>query len=729
MSGLRPDKPEVPLLDAENYQLWKAKMQMFLTLKGLAHAITEDDATAGDSAKAKAYIGLSVSDHHVPVVVNSVSAKAAWNELQNIFEPKIAGRTIKLQRDLHNLRMQANETVEVYLGRARQLLTDLTVIGFPISEHQVVTQAIAGLPSRFDAVVVYYQQQDGQLSLSSIQARLIQHEHLLIIRAEQPSESVAFNAQHNNRKGKGQQRQANAGAGAGSGNRPKCGYCGIMGHTTEECRRRKREQGSHNEGAGQNTGNSGSTQRRQQSVAFAATNQYTGKWLLDSACERHICTEASYFVDLKPSSGETVAYGNNGVLPVEGIGTIILPCIVEDVDADVTFNHVRYVPAGAVNLLSVSRIAKKSTVSFTDKHCTVYLDPSTPVMRGVCAPGTGVYVLQTREKPHPAGTGTVLTATATAAAATVNQPTAAYSATPATADIDSATLWHRRFAHLGYDNLSLLATHQMVTDLPVTPAAFQALKTTKCDPCDAAKQTRVPHPVDSTHAAAPLDLVHMDVCGPFSTIGIGNSKYFATFLDDYSRLSMVRVLQAKSDVSHAVQEVLALLENLTGHKVKSVRTDCGTEYVNAGLRSYFESKGIIHQKSAPYTPQQNGRAERLNRVLLERVRAMLEQSQMKKSLWPEAVQTANYIRNRSPSTAIGHVTPLEKLTGQKPSVKHLRIFGCPVSVKLPLPPSKLGPTSTAGFMMGYDSTAVNYRIYIPDRNKVIVTPEVKFYAS
>ena len=133
MSGLRPDKPEVPLLDAENYQLWKAKMQMFLTLKGLAHAITEDDATAGDSAKAKAYIGLSVSDHHVPVVVNSVSAKAAWNELQNIFEPKIAGRTIKLQRDLHNLRMQTNETVEVYLGRVRQLLTDLTVIGFPIS--------------------------------------------------------------------------------------------------------------------------------------------------------------------------------------------------------------------------------------------------------------------------------------------------------------------------------------------------------------------------------------------------------------------------------------------------------------------------------------------------------------------------------------------------------------------------------------------------------------------
>jgi transposase InsO family protein len=62
-----------------------------------------------------------------------------------------------------------------------------------------------------------------------------------------------------------------------------------------------------------------------------------------------------------------------------------------------------------------------------------------------------------------------------------------------------------------------------------------------------------------------------------------------------------------------------LLEKQSGKKVKVVRSDRGGEYVNAELKKFFASNGIRHETIAPYTPQQNGAAERLNRTLMERV--------------------------------------------------------------------------------------------------------------
>eukprot|EP00955_Chlamydomonas_euryale_P006002 64098-Chlamydomonas_euryale.AAC.1 len=67
-----------------------------------------------------------------------------------------------------------------------------------------------------------------------------------------------------------------------------------------------------------------------------------------------------------------------------------------------------------------------------------------------------------------------------------------------------------------------------------------------------------------------------------------------------------------------------MLETQTGDKIKIIRTDRGGEYLNCELRGFFKSKGIIHQTTAPYSRQQNGSTERLNRTLVEKVRAMLQ---------------------------------------------------------------------------------------------------------
>ena len=142
-----------------------------------------------------------------------------------------------------------------------------------------------------------------------------------------------------------------------------------------------------------------------------------------------------------------------------------------------------------------------------------------------------------------------------------------------------------------------------------------------------------------------MELVHMDLCGPLPEPSLGGAKYVATFLDDYSKFSVVMPITSKADTTTKVIEVINYLENQSGHKLRTVRTDNGSEYLTGELAKYFVSKGVQHQKTVPYTPQQNGAAERLNRTLMERVRAMLADTGLPTELWAEAVVTANYIRN------------------------------------------------------------------------------------
>ena len=76
-----------------------------------------------------------------------------------------------------------------------------------------------------------------------------------------------------------------------------------------------------------------------------------------------------------------------------------------------------------------------------------------------------------------------------------------------------------------------------------------------------------------------------------------------------------------------------------------------------------------------HTPQQNGIAERKNRTLIETARCMMLQANLPPHFWAEAVQTANYIRNRCPSKILGGETAFKYWTGKRPSISHFKIFG------------------------------------------------------
>ena len=172
-----------------------------------------------------------------------------------------------------------------------------------------------------------------------------------------------------------------------------------------------------------------------------------------------------------------------------------------------------------------------------------------------------------------------------------------------------------------------------------------------------------------------VELIHSDVCGPMQTESMSGNKYFVTFVDEYSRCCHVYFMKQKSEVLDKFKEFEAIVTNNCDQKIGTLRTDNGGEYVSKEFENYLMSKGIHHELTTPYTPQQNGVAERMNRSLMESARAMLFHACLPNTYWAEAVATAAYTRNRLHTSAVkDQMTPYERWHNRKPDLKHMRVF-------------------------------------------------------
>lgn len=137
-----------------------------------------------------------------------------------------------------------------------------------------------------------------------------------------------------------------------------------------------------------------------------------------------------------------------------------------------------------------------------------------------------------------------------------------------------------------------------------------------------------------------FDLVHADVWGPAPVIGGNGFKYFVTFIDDCTRMTWVYFLKNKSDVVDRFILFFQMIQTQFHTTIKILRSDNGREFVNKTMSEFFQQKGLVHQTSCAYTPEQNGVAERKNRTILEATRALMIESKVPHFLWPEAVATA-----------------------------------------------------------------------------------------
>ena len=183
--------------------------------------------------------------------------------------------------------------------------------------------------------------------------------------------------------------------------------------------------------------------------------------------------------------------------------------------------------------------------------------------------------------------------------------------------------------------------------------------------------------------------------------------------------------KSSADVLQRFKEYQAEVENQLGKKIKRLRTDGGKEFVKV-MGQHLKACGIIHETTAPYTPEQNGVAERANRTIVERVKAIIAEAKLDRKLWMELASTVVYLKNRSPSSAVPGTTPYEMWYGEKPSLSHLRTIGIKAHIHVPKEKRiKLDTNSHEGILVGYGGTN-QYRVWDPFRNDTIVSRDVVF---
>ena len=182
----------------------------------------------------------------------------------------------------------------------------------------------------------------------------------------------------------------------------------------------------------------------------------------------------------------------------------------------------------------------------------------------------------------------------------------------------------------------------------------------------------------------------------------------------------------KNDALGVIKEFLKMTKTRYDQTVRFFRTD-DERTLGLEFAEFMKMRGITTERSAPYTPAQNGQTERSGGVLVIRARALRIAANLPASMWPEIFKTVGYLNNRTPKKMLGWKTPIDKLTGEKPKLSHLQPYGCrafPLNQVIPRK-EKLEPRAFIGYLVGYDSTNI-FRIWIPSRMKVIRTRDVMF---
>lgn len=543
------DKLSFKKLDVDNYAIWEPKMKSVLTIKDCIEAIS--DANSAKSDKARAMITLCVEDFHLSEITGCNNAKEVWDALQRTYKARSIANQLTLMKDLNSIRMGHNEPVAKYIGRARSLRDQLQAAGHAVDAKSVALAVLNGLPEQYSTLVTVLETQAALPSLEELQAKALLTEQRLNSEAPDHTGSNAYYAaagkssyRPGGRPGGGKQRESRS-----------CYYCNKKGHLKKDCLKLKADMKRQQQ------------QQPMREVAFTATSSdyiaYNDEWIVDSGASRHMGGDSTNMINTYELDQPIyVKVGGGSQLKATTAGDVVLGDYYTN---RILLKDVLFVPGLIANLMSVSKLNEKGIkVVFDSPDRATFIRGGDTLLE---AHGyNGIFKVRGKSADHAIG---LISSSSKA----------------------SAEVWHRRFAHLGYGNMAKLPG--MVKGLDIAAEDFKAAADDTCSSCIMGKQKRLPFPDSETVTIKPLELVHMDLCGPMAVPSQGGAQYIATFLDDYTDLSIVRLLKTKDQAKTAVKEVITFLENQTGLSIKAVRTDNGSvKYINDDyLGGYFKSKG------------------------------------------------------------------------------------------------------------------------------------------
>lgn len=427
--------------------------------------------------------------------------------------------------------------------------------------------------------------------------------------------------------------------------------------------------------------------------------------VLDSACTTHIIRDAKHFWTYHPELAVPVGTANCGILQTKARGEVRFRAHVDGLSVVLVLADCLHAPDVPINLLSVgSMVENDIKLVFEKDATTIHFPDASKDLRGK---SLSAMVHKRLSFLHcdfvPPPTPHVDTPLSFPAIAS-NTKATTFPRVEATPE-----LWHRRFGHLGRD-----ATRAVLTKNYATGVAYVGpFQDTHCIPCIIGKQPARPYDHFEKRADRVCDLLHMDTCGPFPVrFSNGQTTYFNSIIDDHSNFGSTALLSTKDQATDHFKSTSVRWELKSGNLVLVLRSDGALEFTAGALHTHLESRGIIHQSTAPYAHQQNGKAERYIRTIEDTAQTLMGESGLPLSFLGDAVLTSQYLRNLLPtSTLPALTTPFEVMEKRKPDLSQLRVWGCQCYVLYPAEiRAKGGPKRFEAIFVGYDENRIGWRV-------------------
>ena len=719
-----------PMLNTTNYTVWSIRMKILLKVHKVWDIVETETDESDKNNLATALIFQSIPEALILQVGEIDTAKKVWEAIKARHLGADRVREARLQTlmaEFDRLKMKETESIDDFVGKLSELSSKSAALGVNLEEPKLVKKFLSSLPKKKYIHIVASLEQVLDLNITSFEdiiGRLKAYEERIaedegegsdennkLMYAHSESQNTQSNRDYNGdyrNRGRGG-RSYGRGRGRGRYYREfdmskiTCFRCDKNGHFASGCPDRLLKLHE----AYENNKNDDTqeadrllmheivylNEKNVQPKDFETGSSNDRIWYLDNGASNHMTGKRSYFKTIDETITGKVRFGDDSKIDIKGKGSILF---VSQNGAEKLLADVYYIPDLKSNIISLGQATESGCeVRMKEELLTLHDREGKLIVKATRSMNRLYKVLMDIIE-----TKCFLT----------------------TAQTESIR-WHARLGHIGENSMKSMIKDQLVLGLPKL-----TIENGTCSSCLLGKQARRPFP-DSTsfRAEKALELIHGDLCGPISPPTAGNNRYIFVLIDDYSRYMWSILLKEKGEAFEKFKTFKTMVEKETKETIGTLRTDRGGEFTSNEFRSFCETAGINRHLTAPYSPQQNGVVERRNRTLLEMTRSILKHMKVPNYLWGEGVRHATYLINRVATRVLKTQTPYEALKGRKPTIEHLRVFGCIGYAKIDTPHlRKLDDRTRVLVHLGTEPGSKAYRLLDPMNRKIIVSRNVVF---
>lgn len=402
-------------------------------------------------------------------------------------------------------------------------------------------------------------------------------------------------------------------------------------------------------------------------------------WYLDSGATEHMTPYLNKMENFKKMFSK-VQTANKEKIQAEGKGDITVEFSDKNAGLHAVLKDVLFVPNIDGNLLSVGRLIEKGLkITFENNEASVTNSNDDIILKAYRK--NRLYEIEEQTQLEKLMNG-------------------------------DSSLWHRRFGH--FDGGSLTNVRKFYEE--------------SCPACIMGRMKNRPFCNCSTRSKRPLELIHTDFVGIIEPTSQGGSNYFVSFIDDYSRYTVIFPMEYSDDVLFKFDEYRKITERVHGLRIKSIKTSSDVEYLNKEFDEYLIIHNIRRKFIVSGMPQRNSVAKSMNQRILNMTKCIMSESGIPKNLWADALVTACYLINKCPSNSIDGRIPEALWTKKKVLIQHLRVFGCRswITLKPTIKNGNLDFKAIECVFIGYSGDTNGYKLWERRYNSFYISKDVKF---